>query len=173
MKARFLAVLVATGCLVAAAAQAQSQPDAGAGSPNASTDAGSAAANSPSGAPLSWNVALADGGPVELDGCVPTDADLEVRFEPRLPDLRVRLLDATGHQVPATERVRLNASTSVLIHPDPVLQPGSRYSLVAEPEVSETLRDAEGHPFVASELGLRTAGDPPQKKAAKRRRHHR
>jgi hypothetical protein len=173
VKARFLAVLVATGCLAAAAAQAQSQPDAGPGSATAPTDAGSAPTNSPSGAPLSWNVALADGGPVELDGGVPTDADLEVRFEPRLPDLRVRLLDATGHQVPATERVRLSTGTSVLIHPDPALQPGSRYSLVAEPEVSESLRDAEGHPFVAAELGLRTAGEPPPKKPAKRRRHHR
>lgn len=166
--------LAAAGILAAGTAAAASL-DAGAALPTA-VDSGSADAGPPAGM-LSWSLTAADGGALDLDGGVPTDAELAVHVEPRLVDFRLRLLDASGRLVPATENIRLGAHTDVALRPDPALQPGSAYQLVLEPDASETLRDAQGHAYASADLRFRTAGEPPSRKSKpgksshKRRRH--
>ncbi len=150
--------------------------DAGATS---SADAGTSAETKTAGAgavPLDVKVEIEVDGGATISAwdptSVPPEATFHITLEPRLETARVRLLDGSARQVPASAAVTVDAHTRVQLTPTPGLKTGTDYRLVVEPDTNEGLRDPHGRSFAPAELRFHTAGEPVRSKSKTKKRRH-
>jgi hypothetical protein len=116
-----------------------------------------------------------DGGVVELD---PTRA-LELRFAPKLKDVRIRLFD-WNELVVESDDVVLPADGDVFVYRLELLEPlepGRSYLLLIDAELGQALVDGSGAPWDDVRLPLRITGErkpershhPTRRKSSRRR----
>jgi len=142
-------------------------------SPGPDADAGAAPPASAALPLLSAEAVLPDGSaaPLARDGVttVAPSARFRVEVGARVPDARLSLLDAQDAMVAGDGTIEATATTRLALTPSAPLRPGSSYTLRVDGAEARLVRAEDGRAFEPASLALRTSGEPPPARKAKRR----
>jgi hypothetical protein len=146
--------------------------------PGVSTDSGAredAGESAPRPLEMQIEIVIPDGGFrfTPDGGPIPIQSSFLLSVPVRVPGLRVRLADASGHAVDSHDQLRLSSTTTYELVPAAPLEPGTAYTLDVGPNAAtQALADDRGRAFSDARVSLVTAGEKPKPKPSKHHRPH-